>query len=102
MAQKEQPIPEETSRQATVATAEEALEKLKVIGFPAMMKASEGGGGKGIRKVTCIEEVEGAFRSIQGEVPGNRTFIMKLVPNAHHLEVQVVADEVCPPFFPCR
>ena len=90
---KEQPIPEEIQRKATVATAEEAIQALRIIGYPAMMKASEGGGGKGIRKVTCEEDVETAFRSIQGEVPGNRTFIMKLVSNAHHLEVQVIADE---------
>ena len=58
-----------------------------------MLKASEGGGGKGIRKVTCLEEVEGAYRQVQGEVPGSPIFLMRMVKNCHHLEVQVVADQ---------
>ena len=58
-----------------------------------MIKASEGGGGKGIRKVTNVEELKSNFESVQGEVPGSPIFLMKLVSNCHHLEVQVVGDE---------
>jgi acetyl-CoA carboxylase/biotin carboxylase 1 len=57
-----------------------------------MIKASEGGGGKGIRKVVSEDDLDVAFRSVQGEVPGSPIFIMKLVPQSHHLEVQVVGD----------
>ena len=57
-----------------------------------MIKASEGGGGKGIRKVTKIEELAPAFASVQGEVPGSPIFLMKMVPFCHHLEVQVLGD----------
>ncbi len=51
-------------RQAQVATLEEARNAMKHIGYPAMLKASEGGGGKGIRKVTKEEELEAAFRCV--------------------------------------
>ena len=57
-----------------------------------MIKASEGGGGKGIRKVTQMSELANAFKSVQGEVPGSPIFLMRLVPLSHHLEVQVLGD----------
>lgn len=46
-------IPEEIYREACVYTTEEAVASCQVVGYPAMIKASWGGGGKGIRKV-CI------------------------------------------------
>lgn len=46
-----EPIPDELYRQACVYTTEEALASCQKIGYPAMIKASWGGGGKGIRKV---------------------------------------------------
>lgn len=45
-------IPEEMYRQACVYTTEEAVASCQVVGYPAMIKASWGGGGKGIREVT--------------------------------------------------
>lgn len=44
-------IPEETYRGACVYTTEEAIASCQIVGYPAMIKASWGGGGKGIRKV---------------------------------------------------
>jgi pyruvate carboxylase len=44
-------IPEEMYRSACVSTTEEAVASCQVVGYPAMIKASWGGGGKGIRKV---------------------------------------------------
>lgn len=70
---------------------------MKEIGYPAMIKASDGGGGKGIRKVVSEEELETAFRQVQGEVPNSAIFIMKLVSNAHHLEVQVCVSSLPSP-----
>ena len=43
-----------------------------------MIKASEGGGGKGIRKVTNPEDLPAALRQVQSEVPGSPVFLMKL------------------------
>lgn len=45
-------------------TAEEGLEAAKKIGFPVMIKASEGGGGKGIRKSESVEDFPNLFRQV--------------------------------------
>jgi len=74
-------------------SAEEALEKAKEIGFPVMIKASEGGGGKGIRKVDSEEGFGALYSQVTGEVPGSPIFIMKLAGSARHLEVQLLADQ---------
>lgn len=47
-------LPEEIYREACVYTTEEAVASCQVVGYPAMIKASWGGGGKGIRKVAFI------------------------------------------------
>ena len=52
-----------------------------------MIKASEGGGGKGIRKVTDPADLVASFRQVQGEIPGSPIFIMKLAPKSRHLEI---------------
>ena len=71
----------------------EGLEKARQIGFPVMVKASEGGGGKGIRKVDTEEDFQRLYNAAEGEVPGSPIFIMKLAGNARHLEVQLLADQ---------
>jgi len=86
-------IPDSIYEKATVRSLEEALEVMETIGVPAMIKASEGGGGKGIRKVLSFDQVESAFRQVQGEVPGSPIFIMKMVKRARHLEVQILGDQ---------
>ncbi|KAI9891700.1 MAG: acetyl-coenzyme-A carboxylase [Vezdaea aestivalis] len=72
---------------------EEGLEKAKQIGFPVMVKASEGGGGKGIRKVESEDKFVELYNAASAEIPGSPIFIMKLAGNARHLEVQLLADE---------
>ncbi|ORX57605.1 acetyl-CoA carboxylase [Hesseltinella vesiculosa] len=78
---------------ACVKTAEAGLASAEKIGFPVMIKASEGGGGKGIRKVEDPSTFKQAFAQVQGEIPGSPIFIMKLAGNARHLEVQLLADQ---------
>ena len=73
-------------------TTDEAIASCAKIGYPVMLKASWGGGGKGIRKVFNDEEVRAVFKQVQGEVPGSPIFAMKLAPPSRHLEVQLVAD----------
>ncbi len=85
-------IPKDLYESACVHTIAEAVAVADRIGFPIMIKASEGGGGKGIRKVESKEEVELAFPQVQGEVPGSPVFLMKLAPACRHLEVQLLAD----------
>jgi acetyl-CoA carboxylase/biotin carboxylase 1 len=64
--------------QACVTSWEQGLECSEKIGFPVMIKASEGGGGKGIRKVEVKETFKQAFNAVQGEVPGG---IVCVVPD---------------------
>jgi acetyl-CoA carboxylase/biotin carboxylase 1 len=86
-------LPEQAYEDATIVNATQAEAASIKIGFPVMIKASEGGGGKGIRRVDKSEDVANAFRQVCGEVPGSPIFIMKLSTNARHLEVQLLADE---------
>ncbi|KAL8948361.1 MAG: hypothetical protein Q9222_005445 [Ikaeria aurantiellina] len=74
-------------------SVEHGLEKARAIGFPVMVKASEGGGGKGIRKVEREEDFRQLYNAAASEIPGSPIFIMKLAGNARHLEVQLLADE---------
>ncbi|KAI5963567.1 ACC1 [Candida pseudojiufengensis] len=75
------------------ADPEDGLEKAKKIGFPVMIKASEGGGGKGIRKVDNEEDFKRLYDQAANEIPGSPIFIMKLAGDARHLEVQLLADQ---------
>jgi acetyl-CoA carboxylase/biotin carboxylase 1 len=86
-------LPEGVYEKATIGSAAEAYEAAQRIGFPIMIKASEGGGGKGIRMVSKAEDVANAYRQVCGEIPGSPIFIMKLSSNSRHLEVQLLADE---------
>ncbi|TQB75086.1 acetyl-coenzyme-A carboxylase [Monascus purpureus] len=72
---------------------QEGLQKAKEIGFPVMIKASEGGGGKGIRKVEREEDFINLYNAAANEIPGSPIFIMKLAGDARHLEVQLLADQ---------
>lgn len=72
---------------------QEGLEKARKIGFPIMVKASEGGGGKGIRKVDNEDNFTALYNAAASEVQGSPIFIMKLAGNARHLEVQLLADQ---------
>lgn len=85
-------IPEEIYDKACIHSLSEALECCNRIGYPVMLKASWGGGGKGIRKVMSDEDVRLVFRQVQGEVPGSPIFAMKLAPQSRHLEVQLLCD----------
>jgi acetyl-CoA carboxylase/biotin carboxylase 1 len=86
-------LPPGAYEQASIVSATQASEAAAKIGFPVMIKASEGGGGKGIRMVANLEDVPNAYRQVCGEVPGSPIFIMKLSQGARHLEVQLLADE---------
>ena len=86
-------VPDQVYKKACVTTVEEGMERAANIGYPIMIKASEGGGGKGIRKVDNPDTFKLAFAAVSGEVPGSPIFIMKLAGAARHLEVQLLADQ---------
>lgn len=86
-------VEDEVYMKGCVQSWEEGLQKAKEIGFPVMIKASEGGGGKGIRKAESEQGFEALYKAAASEIPGSPIFIMKLAGNARHLEVQLLADE---------
>ncbi|XP_075070318.1 acetyl-CoA carboxylase 2 isoform X2 [Mixophyes fleayi] len=86
-------VPPEVYEQGCVRDVDEGLESAERIGYPVMIKASEGGGGKGIRMAERAEDFPNLFRQVQTEVPGSPIFVMKLAEHARHLEVQILADQ---------
>ncbi|KAI6709925.1 acetyl-CoA/biotin carboxylase [Diplocarpon mali] len=86
-------VEDDIYKKGCVQTWQEGLEKAQQIGFPVMIKASEGGGGKGIRKAESAHGFEALYKAAASEIPGSPIFIMKLAGNARHLEVQLLADE---------
>lgn len=86
-------VPDEVYNQATVTSISQGQEAAERIGYPIMIKASEGGGGKGIRRVTKAEEFASAYAQVESEIPGSPIFLMRLAGEARHLEVQLLADQ---------
>ena len=80
-----------------VENAEKAKEVAKRLGYPVMVKASAGGGGKGIRIVRSEDELEDAYESAKSETKaafGDDTMYMeKVIENARHIEIQILGDE---------
>ena len=85
-------VPHELFKKCCVHDVMQGIKAAQEIGYPVMIKASEGGGGKGIRKVLTDDEFTIGFRQVQVEVPGSPVFIMKCMDKARHLEVQILAD----------
>ncbi len=79
-----------------VETLEQALEAAQSIGYPLMLKATAGGGGRGIRKVESAAELEDAYQRTRDEAErafgSGIVFLERLVTGARHVEVQVIAD----------
>ena len=81
---------------APVTTAAEAIEEAQRIGFPVFVKASGGGGGRGLRRVDTPQEVANVFDTARREAAaafGDDTlFIEQAVIRPRHVEVQILAD----------
>ncbi|KAA3608322.1 MAG: acetyl-CoA carboxylase biotin carboxylase subunit [Planctomycetota bacterium] len=79
-----------------VADVEAATLVAGEVGYPVMLKAAAGGGGKGIRIVSSAKEIDSAFRTASGEAKNafgdGRMYIEKFLPAPRHIEVQVLAD----------
>jgi acetyl-CoA carboxylase biotin carboxylase subunit len=80
-----------------LASLEEALQVADGIGYPVMLKAAAGGGGKGMRAVTRSEELRSAFESAQSEAErafgSSEVYLEKLIERPRHIEIQILADE---------
>jgi propionyl-CoA carboxylase alpha chain len=81
---------------AAIETAEHAVEIAKGIGYPVMIKASAGGGGKGLRVAYNDREALEGFTSCRNEARNSfgddRVFIEKFVEEPRHIEIQVLGD----------
>ncbi len=79
-----------------IADAEEAVRVAEEIGCPVMIKASAGGGGKGMRIARTLEEVREGFESARSEALSSfgdgRILIEKFIENPRHVEIQIMGD----------
>ena len=79
-----------------IHSAAEAVQAAQTIGFPLLIKARSGGGGRGIRRVDRLEDVESAFLTASAEAQSafgdDAVYMEKLLENVKHIEVQVLCD----------
>ncbi|HBY71565.1 MAG TPA: acetyl-CoA carboxylase biotin carboxylase subunit [Lachnospiraceae bacterium] len=89
-------IPVVPGSDGEVKCVQDALNIAEEIGYPVMLKACAGGGGKGMRAVYRKENLENAFRSAKAEAKaafGDDTlYLEKLIINPKHIEFQILAD----------
>lgn len=75
----------------------DAEQKARTIGYPVLLKAAGGGGGKGMRVVEEEKDLPGAFKGAQNEARSafddDRVYIEKFIRSPKHIEIQVLADE---------
>lgn len=80
-----------------VENVEKAYEIAEKLGYPVMVKASAGGGGRGIRIVRSKNDLENAYESAKSETKvafgDDNMYMEKVIENARHIEIQILADE---------
>ncbi len=80
-----------------LAGESEALECARSIGYPVMLKAAAGGGGRGMRIVRSAEELPALFQQASGEAAGafgnGDLYLEKFIERPRHIEFQILADE---------
>jgi acetyl-CoA carboxylase, biotin carboxylase subunit len=95
-AMKKAKVPILPGSDGVIATPEEAREWASQIGYPVIVKASAGGGGRGMRVIRSESELEGSFNSAQSEAAaafGNGNLYMeKFIERPRHIEFQVLGD----------
>ena len=79
-----------------LTSSAEAMAFARDAGFPVMLKAVAGGGGKGMRRVDCEPDLPAAFESASSEAlrafGDGRIYVEKLIENARHIEIQIFGD----------
>lgn len=89
-------VPVVPGSEGKIKNLEEAIEIAREIGFPVMVKASAGGGGRGIRIVRDEEELKKAFEMAKNEAKNafgdDSMYIEKFIENPKHIEFQILAD----------
>ncbi|MBE7691558.1 pyruvate carboxylase [Tenacibaculum finnmarkense] len=89
-------IPVIRSNEKPLIDVETALNEAQIIGYPIMLKAASGGGGRGMRVIREASELKGAFNESKREALNafgdDTVFLEKFVENPKHIEIQIVAD----------
>jgi acetyl-CoA carboxylase, biotin carboxylase subunit len=89
-------VPFVPGTESGLKSAAEAISVAESIGYPVMLKASAGGGGKGMRMVTNSSELAGALESAQSEAQRSfgdgEVYIEKFIENPRHVEMQIFGD----------
>ncbi len=90
-------IPVTPGSDGNVANLDEALKIAEAIGYPVMLKATAGGGGRGIRQCTDAKELKNNYQRVISEATKafgqSDVFIEKCIANPRHIEVQILADQ---------
>jgi acetyl-CoA carboxylase biotin carboxylase subunit len=96
-AMKKAKVPILPGSDGVIQNEDEALEWAKSVGFPVILKATAGGGGRGMRVVRSAEELPGLFQAASTEAAnafGNGSLYMeKFIERPRHIEFQILADE---------
>ncbi len=80
----------------SINTEEEAIEAAQKIGFPVLIKATSGGGGKGMKVALSLDEIANAFHLAKAEAKANfgddQVYMERYLRQPRHIEVQILAD----------
>lgn len=89
-------VPTVPGSDGPLTDVQQALQVAETVGYPVLLKASSGGGGRGIRRVDSAEALPAAFAEAQAEAKacfGNdEMYLEKLILEPHHIEFQIMAD----------
>ena len=90
-------IPVISGSDGKITNLKDAILVCEKIGYPVLLKASAGGGGKGIRQVNSFDELETNYNIVKSEAKNafndDEIYIEKFIENPRHVEVQILADE---------
>lgn len=90
-------VPVIPGSKALLKTIEEAKTMAASIGYPILIKASNGGGGRGMRRADCEEELQDAYHTAKAEAKANfgddAVYMEKFIVEPKHVEVQLMADQ---------
>ena len=89
-------IPTVPGSDGLVDTADEAVRVADSLGYPVLVKASAGGGGRGMRRASCRDEVMAAYQDARAEAQAafgdSSVYLEKEIVRPHHIEFQILAD----------